>query len=447
MARTLRFSPCFVVNFEIWFLIFKLSMMDIKFIKENISLMREVIKNKRVSLDLDKLLELDNQRRELISASENIRSQQKKLGPNDREQAGKLKEEYKKQEEQLKTIDAEFSQMMLLTPNIYSPQTPIGKDECDNQEALTWGKPTEFSFQPKDHMQLGKSLDIIDTERGTEVSGFRGYYLKNEGALLQMALMNYALDKLREKGYSLMITPAILRERALVGSGHFPQGRENIYQIASAPDLCKEEEEKEPKYLAGTSESALLAYYGDQTLDLKKMPVKMAAFSPCFRSEIGSYGKDTKGLYRVHEFFKVEQVILCPADMEQAQALFDELRQNSCELLQELGLPYRVLNICTGDMGAGKYEMNDIETWMPSRKAYGETHSNSNLTDWQARRLNIKYKDSEGNKKFAFTLNNTMVASPRILIALLENCQQEDGSVLIPEVLQKYTGFAKISPK
>lgn len=422
-------------------------MLDIKFVRENLDLMKEVAKNKRIDFDFGKLIEIDDTRRELLAQSETIRASQKKLGKDDIAKAKELKEQYQKLEIELKTIQAEFDSLMALVPNVYADDTPIGKSECDNQEISKWGEPKKFDFVPADHIALGKKLDIIDTERGTEVSGFRGYFLKNEGAMLHFALMWYALKKLQSKGFNLMLAPTILRGFSLFGSGHLPQGRDNIYQIANAPDICTTAEEKEAKYMSGTSESALLGYYANQIIEENKLPLKLAGYSQCYRSEIGSYGKDTKGLYRVHEFSKVEQVVICKADKDEAEKIFQELHRNSCEILEELGLPYRTLRICSADMGAGKYKMLDVETWMPSRNAYGETHSDSNLTDWQSRRINIKYKNQKGEKLFAYTLNNTMVASPRILIALLENHQQADGSVLIPEVLQPYLGFAKINPK
>ncbi len=249
---------------------------------------------------------------------------------------------------------------------------------------------------------------------------------------------------MKEKGFTLMIPPTILREFALIGSGHFPFSKEDIYQIANPGKLADGKKISELVFLAGTAEPSLLAYFSDKVLEKKELPIKVCGFSSCYRSEIGSYGKDTKGLYRLHEFRKVEQVVLCENNIEESNHWLEEMRLISQEVLEELKLPYRVIQICTGDMGAGKYKMYDIETWMPSRDNYGETHSDSNLTDWQARRLNIKYKDEKGERKFVHTLNNTVIASPRILIAILENYQQKDGSIKVPEVLQKYLGFNSI---
>ena len=422
-------------------------MLDINFIRENAEKMKEVCKNKNINLDIDEFLDLDKKRREFIQKSEEIKSKQKKLGKDDREQAKKLKDEFKKIDGDLKIVKEKYDKLMLLVPNVYSERTPIGPDENSNKEIYKWGEIPEFDFPIKDHIQIGKDLDLIDIEKGVKTSGFRGYYLKNEVALLQFALISYALEKLRKKGFTIMIPPTILREFALVGSGHFPEGKDEVYQIANPGRLADGKEMKEKFYLGGTSESALLAYYADSIIDEKKMPIKLAGFSQCYRSEAGSYGKDTKGLYRLHEFIKIEQVILCQADLEKSDCLFEEMSKNAQEILEELELPYRVLQICSGDMGAGKYKMQDIETWMPSRNSYGETHSDSALTDWQARRMNIKYKIKDGNKKFAYTLNNTMIASPRILIAILENHQQKDGSIKIPKVLEKYLGFKEIRQK
>lgn len=422
-------------------------MVDIKFVRENIDLMKQVVKNKKINLDVDAFLELDKKRRALIQESEQIKSEQKKMTKEQRDEAIKLKIKFKKLNQELEEIQKKYDKAMLLVPNVYSENTPIGDSDNDNKEIFVSGKIPKFDFPVKDHIELGKELDIIDTQKGAHTSGFRGYYLKNQGALLHFGLMSMALDKLRDKGFVLMVPPTILREFALTGSGHFPEGKDEIYQIANPGKLADGNETKEKFFLAGTSEPSVLAYYANTILEEKDLPIKLAGFSQCYRSEVGSYGKDTKGLYRVHEFLKIEQVIISKADLEQSHILFEELNKNAQEILKDLELPYRVVQVCSGDMGAGKYEMTDIETYMPSKGKYGETHSNSNLTDWQARRLNIKYKTKDDEKKFVYTLNNTMIASPRILIALLENHQQKHGTVLIPKALQKYVGFKKIDKK
>jgi seryl-tRNA synthetase len=340
---------------------------------------------------------------------------------------------------------------MYLVPNIPSPETPIGKDSSENVPWSYWAPtlgnvdpkdtekigqiPTRFDFDIKDHITLGKDLDLIDTEAGVKTAGFRGYYLKNEAVLLQYGLIWHALKKMQQKEFTLMVPPVLIRDFALYGSGHFPFGREEIYKIANSDDKNSDQ-----IYLAGTSEPSLIAYYSDKILEEKDLPIKVCGVSSCFRSEIGSYGKDTRGIYRIHEFMKVEQVVICKADIIESDKWLEALREIAQEMLMDLKLPHRVLNICTGDMGAGKYKMYDIETWMPSRNDFGETHSDSNLTDWQSRRLNIRYKDKDGKIKHAYMLNNTVIASPRILIAILENYQQKDGSIVIPEILRPYVG-------
>lgn len=447
-------------------------MLDLKFIRDNADKVKQAIVDKRVDLDLDRLLDLDAQRRTLLAEVENFQSTKNAFSkelPNLGEDEKKAKilemQELDSRQtglkEQLRTIETELNNLMLYVPNIPSPESPVGKDDTENVPWSYWspelgkidpkdtdkvaGVPKKFEFEVKDHVALGTSLGLVDFDRGVEVSGFRGYYLKNEAVLMQYALFNHAITKLRAKGFDLMQTPTLVREFALIGSGHFPAGRSEVYQVANAAKM--EDETKEQTYLAGTSEPSLIGYYANQILDESQLPVKLVGISPCYRSEVGSYGKDAKGLYRVHEFMKVEQVIICKADIYESEKWLEALREISEELLQDLKLPYRVLNICTGDMGPGKYKMYDIETWMPGRNGYGETHSDSNLTDWQARRLNIRYRDKDGQIKFAFTLNNTAFASPRILIAILENYQQADGSVAVPEILQAAVGAKVISVK
>jgi seryl-tRNA synthetase len=422
-------------------------MLDIKYIRENPELVRKIIQDKNINLDLDHLLSLDVQRRKLIKDKETLKAEQNKLGKDQLTQARELKEKIKGMTSKLQGIEKEYNELMLLTPNLYSPDTPLGKDESFNKEVSQWGEIRKFDFPIKDHMELGKELDIIDFEKGTRTSGFRGYYLKNEAALISFSLIWHCLQKMIEKGFVLMIPPTILKEFALIGSGHFPFGKEEVYQIANPGRLSDGKQDKEKSYLGGTSEPSLLAYFSDTVLEEKDLPVKVCAFSQCYRSEAGSYGKDTKGLYRLHEFMKVEQVVLSENNLEKSNFWLEEMRKISEEILQELKLPYRVLQICTGDMGAGKYKMYDIETWMPSRNNYGETHSDSNLTDWQPRRLNIKYRNSQGEKVFVHALNNTVIASPRILIAILENYQEKDGSVKIPDVLIPYLGKKEIRKK
>ncbi len=418
-------------------------MLDINFIRENKAVVEKAIKDKGINLDLERLINIDKNRRKLIKDVQELQAKQNTFSQKDIQKARENKAKIKEIAPKLKDIEEEYNSLILLVPNIPSKDTPIGKDDSENKEIFKWGNLPEFDFPIKDHITLGKELNIIDLEKGVKVSGFRGYYLKNEAALLVFALMLYCIDKMRDRGFTFVIPPTILKEFALIGSGHFPFGKEEIYEIAN-PGRLSDGSKKEKSYLAGTSEPSLLAYYSDTVFEEKDLPIKTCAFSQCYRSEVGSYGKDTKGLYRLHEFMKVEQILLCKNDIEESEKWLLEMRKISEEILQELELPYRVLHICTGDMGAGKYKMYDLETWMPSRNSYGETHSDSSLTDWQSRRLNIKYKNKKGERIFVYTLNNTVIASPRILIALLENYQQKDGSVKIPSVLHKYLPFKEI---
>lgn len=457
-------------------------MLDLKFIRDNVDKVKQAITDKRVDLDLDRLLDLDAQRRTLLAEVENFQSTKNAFSKelptlSETDKQAKILEMQELDtrqtglKEQLRTVEAELNNLMLYVPNLPSPESPVGKDDTENVPWSYWSEvtgkvdpkdtdkvaqiPKKFEFEVKDHVALGTSLNLVDFDRGVEVSGFRGYYLKNEAVLMQYALFNHAITKLRAKGFELMQTPTLVREFALIGSGHFPAGRAEVYQVANAakmnpPVSPLEEGGKkggEQTFLAGTSEPSLIGYYADQILDESQLPVKLVGISPCYRSEVGSYGKDAKGLYRVHEFMKVEQVVICKADIYESEKWLEALREISEELLQDLKLPYRVLNICTGDMGPGKYKMYDIETWMPGRNNYGETHSDSNLTDWQARRLNIRYRDKDGQIKYAYTLNNTAFASPRILIAILENYQQADGSVAVPEILQAAIGAKVITGK
>jgi len=429
-------------------------MLDIKFIRDHADQLREVAKNKNVEVDLDELLKLDDKRRKFIQEIEEL--QQKKNANADKMKAiAKMNDDDKKTaiaegkeikvaiakiEPKLRKVDESYNALMALVPNIPSDDTPVGKDEDSNVEVDKWGKLPKFGFEPKNHIELGESLNLLDTERGVKVAGFRGYYLKNELAMMHFGLMMYSLQKLQDKGFQVMTVPAMVRDLALVASGHFPGERDEVYEVTDHTG----EGDKESKYLAGTSEPALLAYHANEILDEADLPVKLCAFSPCYRREVGSYGKDTRGVYRVHEFFKVEQVILCKNDTKEGLNLLEELKENSLEILRELELPHHIVQVCTGDMGTGKYKMFDIETWMPSRDAYSETHSDSYLTDWQARRANIRYRNKDGEVKYVHTLNNTAIASPRILIAILENHQQKDGSVKIPKVLQSYLGNKKV---
>jgi len=427
-------------------------MLDIKFIRENAEEIKKAIQNKKVDLDLDELLKIDEKRVSLMQEIENLSAEKNKLNDEIKSAANKedviargkeVKEKIANLEPEYKKVKREFEMMMVRVPNIVSPDTPIGASDEDNVEIFRSDNIPKFDFTPKDHIQLGKDLDILDLERGAKVGGYRGYYVKNEGVSLMMGFMMYAINKMMTKGYSPMLVPTLVKEFALFGSGYFKgleynQDVDEIYKVATSDKEATGEVSKDNKFLVGTAEPSLLAYYADETLKEEQLPLRMCGYSQCYRSEIGSYGKDTKGMYRVHEFMKVEQVILAVADIEESNKLQEEMVAISKEMHEELGLPYRQLQICTGDMGTGKYKMFDLEAWMPGMGRYGETGSASNFTDWQARRLNVKYADKEGNKKYVYMLNNTALPSPRIFIAILENHQQADGSVKIPEVLKKF---------
>jgi seryl-tRNA synthetase len=426
-------------------------MLDIKFIRENAEVLKDAAAKKNLDPKvIDDLLAVDEKRRALMLKMETVRAEQKRA--KDREEATRLKEEFKKleQEGDAEGLEKKFNQLMVRVPNIISADTPIGKSEDENKEVFRWmpnggTEPKKFDFPAKNHMELGTALDILDFEKGTKVGGFRGYYLKNEGVLLAMGVMMYAVQKMVEKGFAPMIPPTLVKEFALFGTGYF-KGTEydpevdEIYEIATPTKEATGELTKDKKFLVGTAEPSLLAYYADELLKEDQLPIKISGYSQCYRSEIGSYGRDVKGMYRVHEFMKVEQVVIAPADLELTTQLQNEMVGISGEMHEELGLPYRRLAICTGDLGTGKYRQFDTEAWLPGMNRWAETGSASNFTDWQARRLNAKYIDKNGDRKFVYMLNNTALPSPRIFIAILENYQTADGKVMVPEVLQKYVG-------
>lgn len=412
-------------------------MLSIDFIRKNKQKVINAAKNKGREVDIDRILVLDSKRLELIRKIQLIREERNTISKKEitdeiKKHGKEIKEELKKQESELKNVEKELYNLISHVPNIPLNDVPLGKE---NKEIKKWGNIPQFDFKPKSHIELGKMLDIIDLERGSKVSGFRGYFLKNEVASLHIALLFYAFQKLIKKGYVPFIAPSIVRGFSLFGSGQFPWGKQEVYNLS------------EDTYLAGTSESPMMAYHANEILDEKELPKKYVAFSPCFRKEAGAYGKDTKGIYRRHEFLKVEQIILCKNNLEQAKVLFDELQDNCEEILQELELPYKVMLMSMQDMGEPQIIKYDTEVWMPSRNNYGETTSNSIMGDFQTRRLKIKYRMKDKSTKYCFSLNNTAIASPRILIPLLENYQQKDGSINVPKVLQNLVGFNKILPK
>src|SRR3990167_3862387 len=414
-------------------------MLSIDYIRKNKDKVKLAAKNKGREIDIDETIELDDKRKSLIQKIQKLREERninpnKKITKDIKEKGRKIKEDIKKLEIELKKNKEDLNNHLLAIPNVPLDEVPVVKDYSGNIEIKKWGDLPKFNFKPKTHIELGKELDLLDFERGSKTSGYRGYFLKNELAVIHSALLFHAFTKLTSKGFVPMIPPSIVKGFTLFGSGQFPWGEKEVYKLND-----------EDAYLEGTAEVPITAYYSGETFSEKDLPKKIIALAPSFRREAGAYGKDTKGLYRLHEFWKVEQVILSTNDVKEAKKLHAELEKNSEELLEELNLPYRVLLMCTGEMGEPQILKYDLETWMLSRNEYGETMSNSIMGDFQTRRLGIKYRKKDGETEFCFSLNNTLVASPRILIALLENNQQEDGSIKVPKVLHKYTGFKEIS--
>jgi seryl-tRNA synthetase len=417
-------------------------MLDIKFIRENKDLIEMGAKKKHINFDISKLIKIDDNRLEMLKVVEEKRAKQNEVSkilpqstPEQREkllgEMAVLKAELQIEEDKLKEIMKEWQMLMLSVPNIPDMTVPEGKDDSENVEIRVWGEIPKFDFTPKNHIDLMEAHDMVDFEKGTKIAGFRGYILKNEGAMLQNAVLNYVMDKMIKKGFTPMTVPSLVRRETLMGTGYLPQGEDDLYKT------------QDDDFLAGTAEVPTMSYYADEVIPKEKLPIKFVSFSPCFRREAGSYSKDVKGLYRVHEFYKVEQVVLCEANHEQSVKFHEEITANSEEIMQELGIPYHVVVVCGGDLGAGQVKKYDIEAWVPSDNKYRETHSASYFHDFQTRRLNIKYQD-EDKKKLTHSLNNTAIATPRILISLVENYQTADGKIKIPEVLRPYMGGREI---
>jgi len=417
-------------------------MIDIEHLRNNPELYIRACTLKRIKLDIPALLQVDAAYRTAKTNVEMRRSESNAFNKQlpslkGAERDAKLLEMKsfssitKELEAQLSKIDLERNLLLLRVPGIPLSKVPDGASDADNQEVNRVGEIPQFSFKIKSHAELGVDLDIIDTERAVKIAGSRAYFLKGDGARLQHALMNFAIDFVAKKKYVLMDPPHIVRREVMEGTGYFPGGEDQAYHL---------DERDTDFHLIGTAEVPVAAYHSGEILAAAKLPLRYCGYSPCYRREAGTYGKDTAGLYRVHQFYKIEQVIICKNDAEESARLHSELLSNSEVLLQALGLPYRVVNVCTGDMGQGQIFKNDIETWMPSRKAFGETHSCSTFHDFQARRLNLKYRDADGKTQFCHTLNNTLAASPRLLIPLLEVHQQSDGRVMIPHALRPYMG-------
>lgn len=415
-------------------------MLDIKFIRENKDIVAVGAKKKHVEIDLDHLIALDDKRKELQQAYDAKRAEQNKaseeiakLEPAARKEyiakMAEVKKAMQADETALQEVMTEWRALMVRVPNVPDMTVPDGESDADNQEIKTWGEQPKFEYEPKSHVELLLQNDMADYERGAKVAGFRGYFLKNDGARLVWALERFVQDRFQNRdGFQPMIVPSMVRKEPFLGTGYLPQSEDDLYKT------------QDGDYLAGTAEVATMGYYMDEILEKKNLPIKFFAFSPCFRREAGSHGKDEKGIFRIHEFVKYEQVVLCIASHEESVKHHEELTANSEALLQELKLPYRVVLNCGGDIGLGQVKKYDIEAWMPSEKKYRETHSSSYFHDFQTRRLNIRYREDDGSLKFVHSLNNTALAMPRILCQIAENYQQKDGSIAVPEVLRAYLG-------
>ncbi len=414
-------------------------MLDIKFIRENADLVKLAATKKKIRVDIDRLIAVDDERRSRMTSLETKKAEQNKVsteiqGADEARRASlitsmqALKAEMQAEEEALKSVMEEWQALMLQVPNIPDMTVPDGESDADNVEIRTWGEQTKFNFEPKDHIEIMLAHKMVDFERGAKVHGFRGYYLLGDGAKLMWAIWNYANDFFGQRDFVQMIPPTIVRKSNLYGTGHLPNDADDVFRT------------QDDDYLIGTSEVPGMGYYADEVIDVNELPVKFLAFSPCYRREAGSHSKDVKGLIRVHEFYKVEQIVICEASHEESVKWHEEITKNTEDFMQSLGIPYHVVLNCGADIGQGQVKKYDIEAWVPKEGKYRETHSASYFHDFQTRRFNIRYRDAEGKVRYAHSLNNTAVAAPRILVSLIENFQQADGSIVIPEVLRMYMG-------
>ncbi len=414
-------------------------MLDIKFIRENQDLVKDAIRKKLVKLNLDELIALDDKRREVLLLVENLRAEQKKISDGmvgadsaRREQLltelRPLKEHITQKEEELKKIMTDWREMMLHVPNVPDISVPEGASDADNMEIKHHGEKTQFSFEPKDHVEIMQKHGMVDFERGAKVHGFRGYYLTGDGARLCFAIWQYALDFFTAKNFKFVLPPVIVRKQNLYTTGHLPGDVEDVYFTQDGDAL------------AGTAEVPLMGMHADEVIAETELPIRYLGFSPCFRREAGSYSKDVKGLIRVQEFFKFEQLVICEASHETSVKVHEELNRNTEEFIESLGLPYRTVLNCAADLGLGQVKKYDIELWVPKESTYREISSASYFHDFQTRRANIRYKDKDGVMRYTHSLNSTAIPTPRVLVSLIENFQEADGRVRIPEVLRKYFG-------
>lgn len=415
-------------------------MLDIKFIRENRDLVSEAAKKKHVDFNVNELIALDDKRKLIMAGVEEKRARQNaaNVGIADAKSEDErakligemkiLKESVEKDGETLKSVINEWRDLMLRVPNIPDMTVPDGMTNADNKQIKSWGEKAEFNFEAKDHVELMTKLKMADFERGAKVHGFRGYFLTGEGVKLCFAIWNYALDFFSKKNFIPVIPPIIVRKINLFGTGYLPQGAEDMFET------------QDGDYLAGTAEVPLMGLHADEVLAMNELPKRYLGFSPCYRREAGAHGKDARGLIRVNEFYKFEQVVLCEANHEASVKYHEEINRNTEEFIESLGIPYRTVINCGGDLGLGQVKKYDIELWVPKENKYREISSASYFHDFQTRRLNIRYKDAAGKMQYAHSLNSTAIPTPRILVSLIENYQQEDGSVGIPGALVKYFG-------
>lgn len=420
-------------------------MLDIKFIRENKDLIEAGAKKKHLKFDVSELITVDDKRKELLAITENKKAEQNKFSdeiikvqdPVEKKQLidemKAVKDDLMKGEEELKEVMKKWQGLMLQVPNIPDMTVPEGDSDADNKEISVWGEKTKFDFEAKDHVELMTKLNMVDFDRGVKVHGFRGYFLMGDGARLSMAIWNYAMEFFSNRNFIPVLPPIIDRREALLGTGYLPQGEDDLYKT------------QDGDYLAGTAEVPLMAYHSGEILDQKELPKRYLGFSPCYRREVGSHSKDVKGLIRVHEFYKLEQVVICEASHEESVKFHEEVNHNTEQFIESLGIPYHTVINCGGDLGLGQVKKYDIELWVPKENKYREISSASYFHDFQTRRSNIKYRDAEGKTRYTHSLNCTAIPTPRILVSLVENFQQADGSIKIPEVLQKYMGKSVIS--
>ena len=420
-------------------------MLDIKFIRENKDIIKEGAKKKHIEVDIDNLLSIDEKRLEVLVRVEFLRGEQNKvsvsMGGNLTDVArGQLieemrlvKDELKEKEEELRETMKTWQLLMLQVPNVPDISVPEGESDADNQEVKKWGEITTFDFEPKDHIEIMTKLKMVDFDRGIKVHGFRGYFITGDGVNLSMAIWSYALDFFSKKGFFPIIPPVVINRETFMGTGYLPQGEDDLYKT------------QDGDFLAGTAEVPLMGFHSNEILTREELPKKYLGFSPCFRREAGSHSKDVKGLIRVNEFYKFEQVILCEASHSESVKYHEEINRNTEEFIESLGIPYRTVANCGGDLGMGQVKKYDIELWVPKENKYREISSASYFHDFQTRRLNLRYKDENGKSKYAHSLNCTAIPTPRILVSMVENFQTSDGSIKVPQVLQKYLGKEIIS--